>query len=265
MFCGTNCCDSAVKTHQHLRCEKCELGTGRHHCLDLSNSNDSNISQERFRVLPASFWEAESLSKEQLGTTWNPLFLLFIPFDYQFPWVSQKQLPGASTQLASQDRVTHFGHGQKSQFQVRAMEEILPRLQLQCFCWLEIWRCLPSHKKHVNSWNFHMPFYSHIIPIFILQGRKVQSRTIYDYHIGFWISERRTTRVASACCSPASCCSSFISCSRSKLQFQRAALHKENLWQGPFMVQIAFQPHWHLCIMASMAAKPDQNYGNLVL
>jgi len=205
-------------------------------------------------------------TKEQLGTTWEPLFLLFIPFESNFRGSAIKDNSPEPYHplLASHNRVTHFGHGQKSQFQVRAMEEILPRLQASVFLLTGDMTMIPSHKKHVNSWNFHMPFYIHIIPIFILQGRKLQSRTIYDYHIGFWISERRTTRVASAWCSPASCCSSFISCSRSKLQFQRAALHKENLWQGPFMVQIAFQPHWHLCIMASMAAKPDQNYGNLI-
>ena len=207
--------------------------------------------------------------KANKGTTWDNLEPPFLTI-YTF-WLSicRGVCKDYSPEpyhplLASQNRVTHFGHGQKSQFQVRAMEEILPRLQASVFLLTGGFDYVYQVIKNMSTpeiFTCHSTFTSYQ---FSFYKEERYNHRLYDYHIGFWILERRTTRVASACCSPASCCSSFISCSRSKLQFQRVALHKENLWQGPFMVQIAFQPHWHLCIMASMAAKPDQNYGNLI-
>ena len=100
------------------------------------SSNDSNISKLKKDSVFSQQASERKLkpTKEQLGTTWEPLFLLFIPFDYQFAVSLPKTTPRSLTRTPrfTVNRVTHFGHGQKSQFQVRAMEEILPRLQLQC-------------------------------------------------------------------------------------------------------------------------------------
>ena len=82
MFCGTNCCDSAVWPTNI--CDVKNTNWEREDTIVLIfqiQMIQTYLSSRKIPCSPSKLLRGGKPTKEQLGTTWNHLFLLFIPFD----------------------------------------------------------------------------------------------------------------------------------------------------------------------------------------
>lgn len=95
---GYNCCDSAVWHTNICDVKNANWDREREDTIVLIfqiQLIQTYLSSKRFRVLPASFWEAESQQRNNLGQLGNHFSYYLHLLTINLPWVSQKQLPGA--------------------------------------------------------------------------------------------------------------------------------------------------------------------------